>query len=245
MSAKRSQVTKNTSPKGQDWRNRIIRHDNVDPNALMPNPKNWRRHSSGQAAALESVLDDVGWVQSVIVNERSGNLVDGHLRVLQAIERGQEKIPVTYVDLSEKEENEILATLDPLAMMASANTEALDALLSTISVNNQALQDLLMTTYFDLHADAPAGSDLIKKQSAEAEWTGMPDFHQDDLLPHRTLYLHFANDDDVAAFAALLGQQVTASTKYLWYPPQEIDHYAHLRFVEDEDAAEVPDLHYQ
>jgi hypothetical protein len=40
-------------------------------------------------------------VQSVVVNQRSGFVIDGHLRVTLAIRSGQAMVPVTYVDLSE------------------------------------------------------------------------------------------------------------------------------------------------
>ena len=96
---------------------------------LAPNPRNWRAHPQSQREALAGVLGKVGWVQDVIVNQRTGYLVDGHLRVEEAIRSGQTSVPVVYVDLGEDEEVLVLATLDPLAAMATANAERLDALL--------------------------------------------------------------------------------------------------------------------
>jgi len=61
------------------------------------------------------VLTEVGWVQDVIVNKASGFVVDGHARVALAIKAG-EKVPVVYVELDEREEAVILATLDPVTM---------------------------------------------------------------------------------------------------------------------------------
>lgn len=50
-----------------------------------------------------------------------------------------------------------------------------------------------------------------------AEWQGMPEFENEPKAA-RTLYIHFAQDEDVIAFAELIGQQITDKTKSLWYP---------------------------
>ena len=55
----------------------------------MVNPLNWREHPAAQVRALGSVLDKVGWVQDVVVNRTTGNMVDGHLRARLALERGE------------------------------------------------------------------------------------------------------------------------------------------------------------
>ena len=99
------------------WQNRIVGEDMVDADQLLANPTNWRIHPKHQQEALAGVLDNVGWVQRVIVNQRSGHVIDGHLRASLAISRG-EQVPVIYVDVDEDEERLILATLDPLAGMA-------------------------------------------------------------------------------------------------------------------------------
>ena len=102
------------------------------PAQLLANPKNWRLHPQEQQDALRGALDKVGWVQNIVINKRTGSVVDGHLRVWMAISAG-EKVPVLYVDLSEAEEALILATLDPVAGMAAVNSQKLDELLAEIN----------------------------------------------------------------------------------------------------------------
>src|SRR6266705_1108793 len=115
-----SQVTENAQlPK---WRNRIVGHGEEDPEQLLANPRNWRIHPKAQQDALAGVLAQVGWVQDVIVNQRSGFVVDGHARVAIAISAG-ERVPVVYVDLSDEEEALILATIDPLSAMAVTDSD--------------------------------------------------------------------------------------------------------------------------
>ena len=89
------------------------------------------------------MLDTVGYVAQVIVNRRTGHLVDGHLRVEEALSHGQPSIPVVYVDLSEDEERLVLASLDPLAAMATTDEAKLRELLAEVSVDSEALAAML------------------------------------------------------------------------------------------------------
>ena len=125
------------------WESRIIGHGEAAPADLVGNPRNWRTHPQAQRDALAGVLDEVGWVQDVIVNKRTGYLVDGHARVAVAAQRGEASVPVVYVDLSEDEERLILATLDPLSAMAEADDDALADLLAAVTAEDGALSSML------------------------------------------------------------------------------------------------------
>ena len=125
------------------WPNRIIGHGEEAPDQLLANPSNWRIHPKAQQDALGGVLEQVGIVDTVLVNQRTNFVVDGHLRVAMAISAGQPTIPVTYVDLSEEEEALVLATLDPLGAMAVADKEQLDALLQQVQTDSAGLQEVL------------------------------------------------------------------------------------------------------
>jgi len=125
------------------WKNRIIGEGDEAPDQLLANPKNARRHPQAQQQALADVLDEVGVVQRVIVNQRTGYVVDGHARIALALRQGQPTIPVVYVDLDEREEALILATLDPISAMATTDAAALDELLRDVHTGSAALQTML------------------------------------------------------------------------------------------------------
>lgn len=126
-----------------DWANKIVGHGAEAPEALVANPHNWRLHPKTQREALRGVIGDVGYIRSVTVNRRTGTLIDGHLRVMLALEEGVDAIPVEYVDLSEEEEAEALATLDPITSMALADSEKLDELRDAFAVQDDAVLALL------------------------------------------------------------------------------------------------------
>ena len=85
------------------WASKIVGHDRVDPNSLVANPYNHRKHPQKQRDALAAAIREVGFIRSVTVNKRTGNVIDGHERLVQAIESGQPEIDVEYVDLSEED----------------------------------------------------------------------------------------------------------------------------------------------
>jgi DNA modification methylase len=126
-------------------RSRIVGHGDADPAELVANPRNWRTHPPEQRAALIAELDRVGFVQSVVVNRTTGHLVDGHLRVEVAAERGVGTIPVVYVELSPEEEARVLVALDPLGSMAGTNDALLQDLLDGLDLENRALEQHLVS----------------------------------------------------------------------------------------------------
>jgi DNA modification methylase len=121
------------------WRSRIVGYGEEAPDQLLANDKNWRIHTTEQQRALSAVLNQIGIVQNVVVNQRSGKMVDGHLRAMLAISENQPRVPVTYVDLSDEEEAVILATLDPIAAMAAKDQEIFDQLVGGMDESFKAL----------------------------------------------------------------------------------------------------------
>jgi DNA modification methylase len=125
------------------WRNRIVGTGEEAPDQLVANPANWRMHPGPQRDALRGSLSTVGWVQQVMVNRRTGFVVDGHARVEEALTRHEPTVPVLYVDLSPEEEALVLATLDPIGAMATRDDARLEELLSGITVDDAGLLALL------------------------------------------------------------------------------------------------------
>lgn len=135
-------------------RNRITGSGTADPTHLLANPANWRIHPEHQQRALEGALREIGWTEGVLVNEQTGQVVDGHLRVELALRRGEQAIPVTYVDLTVEEERLVLATLDPMASYATTDEDAARALLTEIRAGDADLQQYLAQQASELGLDA-------------------------------------------------------------------------------------------
>ena len=124
-------------------KNRIIGSGEEPLDSILFNPRNWRIHPLNQQDALKGVLEEVGWVQQVIINKRTGNLIDGHLRCQLAAREGNKTIPVLYVDIDEAEEELVLATLDPIAGLAATDKAKLEELFAGIQVENEFVGNLI------------------------------------------------------------------------------------------------------
>lgn len=108
----------------------IVEHGEADPRTLIANPANWRKHGAQQKAAVLGLLSRFGFVEGVVVNRRTGLLIDGHARVEIAIERGAKSVPVTWVDVDEDAEALALLTMDRVRDMATVDADALADLLA-------------------------------------------------------------------------------------------------------------------
>ena len=148
------------------WENRITGYGSEDPEQILANPKNFRIHPRGQQAQMEAILDKVGFVQNVVINARTQHLVDGHMRVSIALKRGEKAIPVTYVDLTQTEEDFVLATLDPIGDLAAFDREQLSALLDDIGEVDE-VAELLASLAEDAKAPANLG-DLVDEPDGSA-----------------------------------------------------------------------------
>jgi hypothetical protein len=67
----------------------------------------------------------------------------------------------------------------------------------------------------------------------QSQWTGMPEFEQDDHRPFKSIVVHLDNQEDVDRFAVLVGQKITPRTRYIWYPFKEKNCYVNKSYVEE------------
>jgi len=143
------------------YKNRIIGSGEESLDNILFNPRNWRIHPLNQQDALKGVLEEVGWVQQVIINKRTGNLIDGHLRCQLAAREGNKTIPVLYVDIDEAEEELVLATLDPIAGMAATDKQKLDELFQDINSDNENVQKLISEIATEHIVNQPTDEDWM------------------------------------------------------------------------------------
>ena len=169
------EVTASQMPLRLEWRT---------PAELAENPKNWRTHPAAQVEALEEVLGDVGWAGVCLYNERTKRLIDGHARRnVRPDLLVDGKLPVLIGSWTEEQEAKILATLDPLAAMAAADSGQLAGLLEGVSIQSAALHNLLAEM---MHAAAGGSSSAGDPADAAAagpeKMALMPYEHYDYLL---------------------------------------------------------------
>jgi hypothetical protein len=126
-----------------DWKNRIVSHGVKAAVDFMANPANPRRHPPSQREAMRGSLDTLGWIAPVI-ELKSGELLDGHERIWQALAQGDDTpVPYIIVDLTEDEAALALASFDFITTMATYDRDALDTLLKEVQTDDARLQAML------------------------------------------------------------------------------------------------------
>lgn len=124
------------------WSNRIVGYGELSPRDITRHDKNWKDHPSLQAERMEGILEQIGWVQTVIVNRTTNKMIDGHLRVSLAEQCGEDSIPVTFVELTEEEELNVLATFDPIGFLARRNQKKFDTIQDELTKGKEHLEGL-------------------------------------------------------------------------------------------------------
>jgi hypothetical protein len=126
------------------WRFRVTRHELVDPRSLLAHPDNWRAHPDAQRKVMRGAIDTIGFVGEVYVSERSNRILDGHMRVAEAIEADQPLIPVGFVDCeSDEEELRIIASYDPIGTLALLDVDRHREAIARAMLADGALSDAL------------------------------------------------------------------------------------------------------
>lgn len=149
-----SKATKSAKPPTQD--DPPLRLEWLTPADLAENPANWRTHPTSQVNALTAAISEVGWAGACLYNERTKRLIDGHARKKVAVEQGTERIPVLVGNWTDEQEKKILATLDPLAAMAEADKDKLEALLKEVATDDESLNGMLRGLAVDAGLPDPA-----------------------------------------------------------------------------------------
>src|ERR1700758_4548689 len=123
--------------------NRIRELRRVRARDLLPNPKNWRRQPKAQVDALRGLLAEIGYADALIARELPDGrlmLIDGHLR---AETTPEQHVPVLVLDGNEAGADMILATLDPLASMATTDKIAARDLVALLEAQTDSVRQLL------------------------------------------------------------------------------------------------------
>jgi len=193
---------------------------------LIPAPYNPRKDlqpEDPQYIKIKRSLEEFDIVTPLVWNERSGHVVGGHqrLKVLKDLKRTE--VEVSVVDLDIVKEKALNVALN--------NIEGeWDNLKLRDLLNDLQPMDVLLTGFDQRELEAMNTS--MDEFNPMAEWDGMPEFKQEDLMG-RSIIVHFKNNEDILAFAKLVEQNITGKTKYIWYPFLPPESNLHLRYKDE------------
>ena len=130
----------------------IVEYGVKPADQFQAHPRNPRRHPQRQREAVHDSLERVGWIAPVIENRRTGNLLDGHERVWQALATNSE-VPYVVVDVAEADEAFVLATFDPIGALAEIDAAAFADVLRDVDTGSAAIQEMLAKMAEDVGID--------------------------------------------------------------------------------------------
>ena len=176
-----------------------------------PYSKNARKWSAQAVEKVAMSLKEYGWRQPIVV-DTEGVIVIGHLRQAAGKHAGFTECPV-----------HVARELSPAQIRGLR--------LADNRTHEEALwdEDMLKIEFSELKAIkfdiGLTAFDLMRVDQllygTEAQYAGMPEFNQDDLMPWQTLKVHFRNQQDRESFGRLISQALTESTKFVWHPRSE------------------------
>lgn len=152
------------------FKSKIVGHEEVKIDQLLANPNNWRLHTLLQQEALAGSIDEIGYIRSVTVNQRSGTVIDGHLRIVLLWRSEVKTVWVEYVDLTDDEERKALLMIDPISALAASDNQKLNELLKSTQSDDPRVQKM----FADLAEknglyDMPSLDDLDDQYGGEQE----------------------------------------------------------------------------
>jgi len=196
---------------------------------LQPHPKNYNRHNMpGVVTRMVGRMRGAAFTAPIIINP-DGVILAGHLRrraLLELQAQGEQElpgigpgwqIPVRIFYGTKKQELAILAGDNTPKFDFDYDVDMLTELLSEL-----AGEDMLDATGYDAEMLDSLIAETVPDQEVDpaSEWEGMPEFHQPESRPHRTIIIHMESEEAVQDFQRILGQTITSETKFLFHPKQ-------------------------
>jgi site-specific DNA-methyltransferase (adenine-specific) len=147
-----------------------LRIEYVAPAKLRPNPENPRRIDKASRERLGAGLERFGWLGPIVARKRDRLVLGGHQRLSLALERGEARVPVVYVDgLSDNEARAVTVLLNNPAAQGEWDEAKLEAFLAQIP------RKLLRATGF--------GDEELQELAAHFQPDGDGRGDQADLIP--------------------------------------------------------------
>jgi len=210
---------------------------------VLPAARNVKTHDM---ESIKGSIKRFGFADALVLDERTGRLVSGHgrLEALSELEKegaeppdgvevagGEWCVPVQrgWASKNDTEAEAFLLAANKLVDAGGWDDAALIEVLK--SLEEQDAAEGLGWDANELEALLAPPVVVEGATDAAEEWKGMPEFDQPDATAYRSLIVHFANQQAVEAFAALVKQAIGPRVKSIWYPKLEINRYSDKAYV--------------
>jgi ParB-like nuclease family protein len=179
---------------------------------LIPYARNARIHSDQQVEQIVASIREFGWTSPILLDGSNG-IVAGHARLQAARRLNLKRVPcIELSHLSDAQKRAYIIADNKLTL----NSDWDAGLLQSELIDLRDLDvDLSLTGFAEYELSALLELGVTKPQE---EWSGMPEYDQQNKMAFRSIIIHFKDDRAVEQFAHLLKQRISAKCRFLWYP---------------------------
>ncbi len=189
---------------------------------LVPFDRNSRTHNEAQVAQLAASIKEFGFTNPILIDE-ANVIIAGEGRWTAAKKLNLDEVPcIVLTGLTVAQKAAYVIADNKIALNSGWNADMLHAELARLSELNY---DINLTGFNDVEAlNLSFELQPMEPEATppEKDWSGMPEFEQPDNQPHRSIVVHFDNQEDVKKFATILGKRISSKTKWMWFPAPPI-----------------------
>ena len=203
-----------------------IRHEPVTLGDLKPDAKNARRHNPRNVGQIERSIQQDGFGRSLLV-ANDGTIIAGNATADALGALGMEDVQIvnsdgtrpivvrrTDIEPGSPAFHRLAIADNRAAELATWDKESIASLIADGSVDPE---EFWMPPELAKLLDAPQGPGV----DAAAEWTGMPEYENEEQRPVAQLTVYFASIEAKRAFGAVIGQPVSDKERWVWHPEAE------------------------
>lgn len=204
----------------------------IDRSTLVEAEDNPREHDELHVAEIAGSIERFGFTNPILIDEENV-IIAGHGRFAASHKLNIKKVPVIVLrGLTISERRAYRIADNKIALNTTWSTELLRKNFESLLADEFPIQS---TGFTEIELMQLLDDNVVADETGE--WGGMPTFDQKDEEPFKTIRIHFEKQEDVDSFTALVGQNVTEHTRYLWYPKADKFRAANKRWVTDDEKA--------
>ena len=182
----------------------------IDLESLKPNDRNPRKIADSALEKLcESIKRDPQFMElRPIVVDEERRILGGNQRYRACLALGKKAIPESWVRVAAgltKKQRDRFILIDNAPEGAAGYWDF----------------DMLQEEWKIADLEA-LGFKFAESLDAMKEWSGMPEFREEDQSGYHAVIVHFATEGDMKAFAKMVKRPVEKTTRYLWFPEQPV-----------------------
>ena len=186
----------------------------------------WKDNPRLNESAIEAVMKSIskfGFGAPILARKENMMIIAGHSRFEAAKRLEMDKVPVRILDLTDENAKMLAIADNKISELSFWDSNKLDSLINEMSSDGFDLDGLGFTQLeLDSILNVLDDDQYINPESDwEKEWTGMPDYEQEDDLPFKTLKIHFKDQDAIDKFCSILNVKINPKTRFLFYPKLE------------------------